>query len=202
MRDITSTLNPNADVLCLCWEDNNVVWFLTTVHNWNDYSLSERRKPRTTSTNAIFTRQVFGNKERKVLPIPKIVNDYNHHMNSVDLADQCRAAYPTHVRACRNWLCLFYFLLDISLVNSHILYTHARREEFNWKLDNGDIQPDKILLHELARPYPVELFQRQLIKYLALPLTSRQPKRIQVRRTLSQIVPKQGRFHMTHAYES
>ena len=99
-----------------------------------------------------------------MLPIPKIVNDYNHHMNSVDLADQRQAAYTTHIQACRNWLCLTYFLLDISLVNSHILYTHARREEFNRQLDNGDIQPDQILLHELARPYPVELFRHQLIK--------------------------------------
>jgi len=181
----SGNLNPSPDVLCLRWEDNNIVRFLTTIHNPNEYILSERRKPRTTSTNAIFTRQVFGNQERKVLPIPKIVNDYNHHMNSVDLADQRRAAYTTHVRACRNWLCLFYFLLDISLVNAHILYIHTRQEEFNRKLDNGDIRPDQILLHELARPYSVELFRRQLIRQLALPssLTSRQPKRIQVRRT-------------------
>lgn len=62
---------------------------------------------------------------------------------------------------------------------------YTRQEEFNRKLGNGDIQSDQILLHELARPYPVELFQRQLIRQLALPssLTSWQPKRIQVRRT-------------------
>ena len=75
------------DVLCLRWENNNIVRLLTTVHYWNEYILSERRKPRTTSTNAALAQQVFGNQERKTLPIPKVVNDYNHHMNSVDLAD-------------------------------------------------------------------------------------------------------------------
>ena len=130
------------DVLCLRWEDNNIVRLLTTVHYWNEYTLSERRKPRTTSTNAALARKVFGNQERKTLPIPKVVNDYNHHMNSVDLADQRRAGYTTHIRACRNWLCLFYFLLDISLVNSHILYVHARAAAFNRKLDGGEIELD------------------------------------------------------------
>ena len=33
------------DVLCLRWKDNNIVRLLTTVHYWNEYTLSERRKP-------------------------------------------------------------------------------------------------------------------------------------------------------------
>lgn len=68
----SGNLNPSPDVLCLRWEDNNIVRFLTTIHNQNEYTLSERRKPRTTSTNRIFTRQVFGNQEQKVQPIPKM----------------------------------------------------------------------------------------------------------------------------------
>ena len=182
------------DVLCLRWEDNNIVRLLSTIHPGNEYTLSQRRKPRTTSTNANFTRQVFGDQNSKVLPIPKIVDDYNHHMNSVDLADQRRAAYTTHVRACRNWLSLFYFLLDISLVNSHILFTHARKDAFNRKLDNGEISANQILLHELGRPYPVELFRRQLVKQLARPLPSTQPKRIRVRRTYTK---KSGRLYFS-----
>jgi len=88
-----------------------------------EYTLSQQRNPHTTSTKVNFTRPVFHDQNSKVLPIPKIVNDYNHHINSVDLADQHSAAYTTHVRACRNWLCLFYFLLDISLFNASILFT-------------------------------------------------------------------------------
>ena len=172
------------DVLCLRWEDNNIVRLLTTVYNWNEYTLSEQRKPQTTSTNAALARQVFGNQERKTLPIPKVVNDYNHHMNSVDLADQHYAGYTTHIRACRNWLCLFYFLLNISLVNSHILYIHVQAAAFNRKLDTGEIQPDQILLDELALPYSAELFRRQLVKQLVSTTTTiKKPKRFRMRRT-------------------
>jgi len=34
-----------GDVLCQRWEDNNIVRWLTTVHYWNEYTLSESRKP-------------------------------------------------------------------------------------------------------------------------------------------------------------
>ena len=173
-----------GDVLCQRWEDNNIVRWLTTVHYWNEYTLSESRKPWTTSPNAALAWQAFGNQERKTLPIPKVVNDYNHHMNSVDLADQRRAGYTTHIRACRNWLCLFYFLLDIWLVNSHILYIHARAAAaFNRKLDAGEIEPHQILLHELAQPYSADLFRCQLVKQLASTTAIGKPKRYRVRWT-------------------
>jgi len=107
----------DSTVLCIRWEDNNIVRFLTTVHPWNEVTLSERRKPRTTSSNAANVRRVFGTSERKSLFIPTVVDDYNRHMNGVDLADQRRSTYTTHQRTRRNWPCLFFFLLDITLVN-------------------------------------------------------------------------------------
>jgi hypothetical protein len=67
--------------------------------------------------------------------IPTVVDDYNHHMNGVDLADQRRAAYTTHQRNRRNWLCLFYLLLDVSVVNSHLLYELASHEALITSID-------------------------------------------------------------------
>jgi len=124
------------DVLCIRWEDSNIVRFLTTVHPWNEVTLKLRRKPRTTSTNATAIRRIFGESERKALFVPTIVDDYNNHMNGVDLADQRRAAYTTHQRTQRNWLCLF-FLLDISVVNAHILMQFGRDEAFIDAIDTG-----------------------------------------------------------------
>jgi len=43
-------------------------------------------------------------------------------MNGVDRADQLCASYPTQLKAQRNWLPLFYWLLDTSIVNSFILF--------------------------------------------------------------------------------
>ena len=43
-------------------------------------------------------------------------------MNGVDVADQLRSAYNTHLKGVRNWLPLFYWLIDTIKVNSFILW--------------------------------------------------------------------------------
>ena len=48
---------------------------MTTVHEAHEKTLSERRKPRSTSTNALVVRRAFGNQHRKVLEIPAVVDD-------------------------------------------------------------------------------------------------------------------------------
>ena len=42
-------------------------------------------------------------------------------MNGVDVADQLRASYNTHFKGVRNWLPLFYWLVDTLKVNAFIL---------------------------------------------------------------------------------
>ena len=37
-----------------------------------------------------------------LLAIPDLIDDYNHNMNGVDLADQLRASYHTHLHRVRN----------------------------------------------------------------------------------------------------
>jgi len=54
--------------------------------------------------------------------IPSLIDDYNQYMGGVDIADQLRPYNTTHFRGMQNWLPLFYWLLDTTLVNSYILY--------------------------------------------------------------------------------
>jgi hypothetical protein len=76
------------------WQDNNTVLGLTTAHSLHraeDIIIRDRKRPKPTSTNARITRPVFGDTPRKQLPIPRVIDDYNHHINGVDLANQFRA---------------------------------------------------------------------------------------------------------------
>jgi hypothetical protein len=54
----------------------------------------------------------------KELEIPIFINDYNHYMNGVDLANQYRSSYEVHLKGYRNWLPLLYFFINAAVVNA------------------------------------------------------------------------------------
>jgi hypothetical protein len=92
---IADTVN---NVLCIGWQDNNFVLGLSTIHTVHEASswvTLERNCPSKTSTNSVITQKVFRGLLSMSLDIPTWVNDYNHNMNSVDLANQFRQPYDT-----------------------------------------------------------------------------------------------------------
>jgi hypothetical protein len=87
-----------------------------------DYVEKKRKRPAKTSTNGALVQGVFENKPVKELRIPCCIDDYNQYMGGVDLANQFREAYKTHKPSFRNWWPLFYWLIDVAVVNSYRLY--------------------------------------------------------------------------------
>jgi len=82
-----------------------MVLFVTTIHDLRQLVLANRRKPKKSSTNATSARKPFGELEqRKLLPIPEMIDDYNQFMGVVDITDQLRSNYPTHQKSRRTWL--------------------------------------------------------------------------------------------------
>ena len=114
---------------------------MTTIHTGTEWPIRERKKPKASLTNPIITRAPFaafpGTDKRlialgrsrasieyvhcRLLPVPGMVDDYNHYMNSVDIADQLQAKFTTKQQTHRSWLPLFYFCLDTTIVNAYIL---------------------------------------------------------------------------------
>jgi hypothetical protein len=85
-------------VLCIGWQDNNFVLGLSTIHIVHEASSwvnSKRNCLGPTSTNAAITRKVFRDSAFMILDILSWVDDYNHNMNGVDLANQHRQPYNT-----------------------------------------------------------------------------------------------------------
>jgi hypothetical protein len=113
------------DVLCLAWQDNNIVLALSNIHTVNkaeDFREKQRRRPAKTSTNRRIVRKVFGDDYIKELQIPCFIDDYNQYMGGVDLANQYRESYKTHRASLRNWWPLFYWLIDVACINAYRLY--------------------------------------------------------------------------------
>ncbi|RPB00575.1 hypothetical protein L873DRAFT_1680099, partial [Choiromyces venosus 120613-1] len=73
------------------------------------------------------------------LSVPALTADYNDKMGGVDIADQCRTYYATQLRVARNWMPLFFWLFDTTIINAYIIAyeqhtTHpAYKKNCRWK---------------------------------------------------------------------
>jgi len=102
-------------VLCIGWQDNNFVLGLSTVytvHKASSWVTLKRNRLSATSTNATITRKVFEDSPFMLLNILTWVDDYNHNMNAVDLANQHRQPYDTQQIAYCTWILLLHWILD------------------------------------------------------------------------------------------
>jgi Transposase IS4 len=128
------------------WQDSNKVGFCTTIHNGTEWVVRNRKRPKGTSTSAAITKQPFymfsppsGCKEpyehTRLLPIPGAIDDYNHHMGGVDIADQLRAGFSTQQRGVKPWRPLFYWLLDTTIINAYCLSKHQRKAQLGYAKD-------------------------------------------------------------------
>ena len=93
-----------------------------TVNQAEDFREKERRRPAKTSTNGRIVRKVFRDEYVKELSIPRFIDDYNHNIGGVDLANQYREAYKTYKPSLRNWWPLFYWLINVCCINAYRLY--------------------------------------------------------------------------------
>ena len=53
---------------------------------------------------------------------PIVIDTYNNNMNGVDIMDQYVVSYPFVRKTLKWWRKVFFWLLDVSLINSYALY--------------------------------------------------------------------------------
>ena len=126
--DLYVTISESGDVMKMAWKDQNVVLFMSTVGMPAEKIKRLRRRPARTATNARTSRAMFGDEPTKRLKIPVFIDNYNHFMNGVNVADQLRSYYMTQRIYMKNWKALWHFLLDITITNCYkIAYTTRER---------------------------------------------------------------------------
>ena len=76
---------------------------------------------------------------RSAVQCPLSVKLYNQNMGGVDLADSKRKVYSCSQKSKKWWHRLFYFFLDVGIVNAHILETEsahcASRSQKEFRID-------------------------------------------------------------------
>ena len=67
-------------------------------------------------------RRMAGKRERIEVEAPFVAEEYNKRMGGVDLCDQLRVMLTTQRKSAKWWHCLFYWALDLALVNAYVCY--------------------------------------------------------------------------------
>ena len=116
------------------WKDRRDVYALSTLHKKAVEVVLKRPK---------------GSKEKVRIPCPSMIADYNEHMGGVDLTDQHLSYYSlTTRRTLKWWKKVLWRLLDISVLNSWIIY----RSNFSHSTINSHRQFRLKLIEELVQP--------------------------------------------------
>jgi len=96
---------------------------MTTGHLPTEEITRDRKRPKKTSTNSSIAREVFDGQHRKQLEIPLFIDCYNHHMNSVDVANQLRATATVHFsRNEKEFFPGMFWSIDMILTNCWKIY--------------------------------------------------------------------------------
>ncbi|XP_059168114.1 piggyBac transposable element-derived protein 4-like [Physella acuta] len=131
------------EIVTVQWRDNKTVSVMSNFMTANGSAKVNRR----TKVGGIFTQLSVDQ--------PHIIQEYNSHMGGVDKSDQLINKYNVLRKTKTFWKTLFFHFIDISRVNSYILFQE-------WRKTNPD-------LVELARPkrYLQLDFTEELIRELA-----------------------------------
>ena len=95
------------------WMDSKPVHFISNYHG-DTLTTVERKKY---------------DGSRVTVQCPDVVKDYNEHMGGVDKHDAARQCYGSDRKSTKWWHRLFFGLLDMALVNAHILYNEEMANE-------------------------------------------------------------------------
>lgn len=132
----------DGNVIFLTWIDKGVQ-ILTKIHEVIEERHIERwsKGSRFTSKNSARVREVFGESVSKLLPITKLIADWNHFMGCVEISDQLQSVYISHMESRWAWLWLLFWALGTLVSNSYIIL---------WKIENSWENLHRIFLQDLA----------------------------------------------------
>lgn len=127
---VKAAVSTDSALLAVSVYDSKPVRLMSTIH--------------TTAAMLDKTRSVWDANTKKHVPMTykrlNIVDDYNHGMNSVDLADKARMLYrpDTYMRFKKWWWSIFLWVIGTATTNAYVLYAaqcrKAGREPCNHKM--------------------------------------------------------------------
>jgi hypothetical protein len=107
-------MHDSGTISCVMWKDKKPVLLLST-----------HSVPIQAPCEKVVTVPRRNGAVRELIQTSPILLEYTTHMRGVDVADQLRASYSCQVRSHKWWHRIFFFLLDLSVVNMYIYYLNC-----------------------------------------------------------------------------
>ena len=101
-----------AGITVFKWMDSKAVHIISNYHDVSNSTVQRRDK-----------RGV-----KVTVTCPSVVGDYNEHMGGVDKHDMMRQLYGIDRKSYKWWHRLFFGLLDMAIINAHIVYNENCEE--------------------------------------------------------------------------
>jgi len=116
------------------WKDNGMVFVTSTIHKVGNIIKRMRKKPRITANNKKHVKQIWGDEGCVEIFIPTLIDDYNHWMGGVDLADQRIAYYHPNMRCMRTWIPMFIQIISMIRNNCFLVYRNHHKDTKRMRL--------------------------------------------------------------------
>lgn len=101
------------------WLDNAPVTIVSTVYDIDGQQERLMKRWGMTSTNRKNAWEAFGNFQHKQMTLPLSIDDCNHNLGSVDLADRMHTYCDTQLTSFRTWWPMLFSAYDTMVTNAY-----------------------------------------------------------------------------------
>ncbi|KAL8598379.1 hypothetical protein ACOMHN_032656 [Nucella lapillus] len=136
--------------------------------------------------NTEITRPGKRGQPAQTYPKPVAIQQYTDHFNAVDKNDQMRSYYGIANKARKFWKYIFWFIVDVSMINAFVLYKEARGGPRPKPMTHLEFHLE--VARELVRNYTSR--KRQASFPASSPLAPKEPR---PRHEISNIKTKHGK---------
>jgi len=100
-----------------------------------------------TSKSEPVRRKVRGRKEEEMVEKPSVIANYMKNMGGVGTADQYCATYSFLRRTLKWWRKLFFWGLEVSIMNAYILYKQSCKNSNSNLMSHISIRKELVMVH-------------------------------------------------------
>jgi len=151
------------------WKDKRIVCLLSNFHDPQNVTQVHRKSKDGSAT---------------MVNCPKVLQDYNNNMNYVDKFEQNKKSYQIDRKSHKWWQRIFFYFMDASIVNAHVIYK--------------ELCPEKTPLKQFKRDISRECVSKTLVQKRRITVEPSSPSPVSIKKGKPTVSPSIRMEHSAH----